>query len=168
MLKDILIQTSGAFNRPLVYNHRRCMEAMRIMAEKEKTEEKESKESKGSVAVKPKRARKTKSQTKPPQPLPPWKVLLHNDDKNDFFFVIHTVVELTPLNEDSAKQRTLEAHETGVSLLLVTHKERAELYKEQFASKGLIVTIEAAEGGGGCGGGGGFVGGGGGRCGGGL
>ncbi len=118
------------------------------MAEKDKVEERESKESndsKGSVAVKPKRARKRKTQSKPPQPLPPWKVLLHNDDKNDFHFVINTVVELTPLKEQDAQERTIEAHETGVALLLVTHKERAELYQEQFKSKGLTVTIEAAE-----------------------
>ena len=90
-------------------------------------------------------AKKPKAQTKPPQPLPPWRVLLHNDDKNEFLFVIKTVMELTPLKEQDAKLRTLEAHETGVALLLVTHKERAELYKDQFASKGLIVTIEPAE-----------------------
>ena len=33
----------------------------------------------------------------------------------------------------------------GVALLLVTHKERAELYADQFQSKGLTVTIEPAE-----------------------
>ena len=114
------------------------------MAEKDKPEDAKEK---GGVAVKtkPKRAKKPKPQSKPPQPLPPWKVLLHNDDKNDFIFVILTVMELTPLGEQDAKLRTLEAHETGVALLLVTHKERAELYKEQFQSKGLIVTIEPAE-----------------------
>jgi ATP-dependent Clp protease adapter protein ClpS len=56
-----------------------------------------------------------------------------------------TIIELTPLNEQDAKQRTLEAHETGVALLLTTHKERAELYKDQFQSKGLTVTIEPAQ-----------------------
>ena len=39
----------------------------------------------------------------------------------------------------------MEAQETGVSLLLVTHKEKAELLQEQFKSKSLIVTIEPAE-----------------------
>src|SRR6266550_7589769 len=137
MLCNIVRQTSDAFNRRLVYNRRRCTEASRIMAEKEKVEESESKESKGAVAVKPKRARKPKPKQKPPQPLPPWKVLLHNDDKNEMLFVVKTVMELTPLGEQESKQRTLEAHETGVALLLVTHKERAELYQEQFKSKGL-------------------------------
>jgi len=115
------------------------------MAEKEQSDEQGSKG--GVAAVKPKRAKKRKPQTKPPQPLPPWKVLLHNDDKNEMMFVVKTVMELTPLDEQASKQRTLEAHETGVALLLVTHKERAELYQEQFKSKGLTVTIEPAEGG---------------------
>jgi ATP-dependent Clp protease adapter protein ClpS len=99
----------------------------------------------GTATAKPKRASKTAPKRKPPQMLPPWKVLLHNDDKNDVEFVISTIVELTTLNKDAAKLRTLEAHETGVALLLTTHKERAELYKDQFDSKGLTVTIEPAE-----------------------
>ena len=105
----------------------------------------DSKGSKGGTATKTKRAPKKSPAKKPPQPLPPWKVLLHNDDKNDFDFVIDTIVALTPLNEQDASRRTLEAHQSGVALLLTTHKERAELYREQFQSKGLTVTIEPAE-----------------------
>jgi len=100
---------------------------------------------KSGTATKTKRAPKKAPAKRPPQPLPPWKVLLHNDDKNDFDFVIDTIVALTPLNEQDASQRTKEAHQTGVALLLTTHKERAELYREQFQSKGLTVTIEPAE-----------------------
>ena len=81
----------------------------------------------------------------PPKPLPQYKVLLHNDDVNDVLYVIGTIVELTPLDVDQAKQRTIEADKTGVSLLLITHKERAELYQEQFTSKQLTVTIEPTE-----------------------
>jgi ATP-dependent Clp protease adapter protein ClpS len=103
-------------------------------------------DNKSGTATKPKRAPRKSPAKKPPQPLPPWKVLLHNDDKNDVEFVVQTIVSLTPLNEDAAAQRTLEAHHTGVALLLTTHKERAELYKEQFQSKGLTVTIEPADG----------------------
>ncbi len=98
---------------------------------------------------KPKPKEKSKPQAadkkKPTEPLPPWRVLLHNDDKNTFEHVTGTIVELTPLKEQEAKVRVVEAHKTGVSLLLVTHKERAELYQEQFKSKSLIVTIEPAE-----------------------
>lgn len=82
--------------------------------------------------------------TKNPPPKQPkrWKVLLHNDDKSDMRFVVNTIVELTPLDEMEAIERMKEAHETGVAMLLTTHKERAELYKDQFESKGLTVTIE--------------------------
>jgi ATP-dependent Clp protease adapter protein ClpS len=100
---------------------------------------------KSGTATKTKRAPRKSPAKKPPQQLPPWKVLLHNDDKNDVEFVVETIVALTPLNEHDASKRTLEAHHTGVALLLTTHKERAELYKEQFQSKGLTVSIEPAE-----------------------
>jgi ATP-dependent Clp protease adaptor protein ClpS len=90
-------------------------------------------------AVKPSPVRK------PPQPLPQYKVLLHNDDVNVIDYVIGTIVELTPLSEKEAKQRTIEANDSGVALLLITHKERAELYQEQFTSKQLTVTIEPTE-----------------------
>src|ERR1700712_3604344 len=112
------------------------------MAEKKK---KDAPEKSGTATAKPKRAKKPVPKGNPPQMLPPWKVLLHNDDKNEMGFVVTTIVELTTLNEQDAKKRTVEAHETGVALLVTTHKERAELYKEQFESKGLVVTIEPAE-----------------------
>jgi ATP-dependent Clp protease adapter protein ClpS len=99
----------------------------------------------GAATAKPKATRKTSPKPKPPGMLPPWKVLLHNADEPTFEFVIHTIIELTPLNKKEAETRTKEAHETGVALLLTTHKERAELYKDQFESKGLVVTIEPAE-----------------------
>ena len=78
-----------------------------------------------------------------PKMLPPFKVLLHNDDKNTFEHVIQSILRLTPVEFDDAVRKTLEAHETGVSLLLVTHRERAELYLEQFISLSITVTIEA-------------------------
>lgn len=99
----------------------------------------------GTATAKPKAARKVAPKRKPPGHLPVWKVLLHNDDKNDVVFVVETIVELTPLNEQEAVVRMKEADDTGVALLLTTHKERAELYQEQFTSKGLTVTIEPAE-----------------------
>ena len=115
------------------------------MAEKKKKESTGDAAKSGTATAKPKRSPKPAPKRNPPQMLPPWKVLLHNDDKNDMGFVVKTVMELTPLNEQEAKLRTVEANDTGVALLLTTHKERAELYQEQFQSKGLTVTIEPAE-----------------------
>ena len=74
--------------------------------------------------------------------LPPYKLILHNDDVNPFEHVIETILDLTPLNEVEAVERTIEAHELGQAVLLVTHKERAELYVDQFATKNLTTTCE--------------------------
>lgn len=95
----------------------------------------------------PSTAVKERPKSSPPRvdKLPPFRVLLHNDDINEIGYVLETVVELTPLNKDQAVLATIEAHKAGVSLLLVTHKERAELYRDQFESKFLTVTIEPAE-----------------------
>jgi ATP-dependent Clp protease adaptor protein ClpS len=77
-----------------------------------------------------------------PQPLPPWRVLLRHEGLNEIVYVVETVMMLTPLDREEAINCTLEAHHKGVSLLLVTHRERAELYQQQFASRNLTVSIE--------------------------
>lgn len=86
--------------------------------------------------------------TKPAQPaieqLPPYRVLLHNDDQNAHDEVVDALVELTPLNKPRAIEVMLEAEARGLSLVLMTHKERAELYEQQLRSKKLVVTIEPA------------------------
>lgn len=79
------------------------------------------------------------------QQLPPYKVILHNDDVNSIDHVITCILKLTPLSMKQAIERTFEAHETGQSVLLITHKERAELYVEQFATFQLTVTAEPDE-----------------------
>lgn len=77
-----------------------------------------------------------------PRQLPPYKVLLHNDDVNDVAHVVHSILKVTHLSLADAETKMLEAHNKGVALLLVTHKERAELYQEQFATFNLTVTVE--------------------------
>lgn len=86
----------------------------------------------------------TRPETAPPKVkrMPPWKVLLHNDDVNEAGYVVEVIIELTTLQPQVALVRMLEAHKTGVSLLLTTHQEHAELLAEQFTSKRLTVTIE--------------------------
>lgn len=76
-----------------------------------------------------------------PGKLPPWKVVLHNDNVNGMEDVVVTIKKLTPLSDQAAVRRMLEAHQRGRALLLTTHRERAELYKYQFMSRGLTVTI---------------------------
>lgn len=88
----------------------------------------------------------TTTKTSPPRVdrLPPWCVLLHNDHVNEMGYVVDTVLSLTSLKRPDAIMRTFEAHHTGLTLLLTTHREHAELLSEQFKSKRLTVTIEPA------------------------
>lgn len=111
----------------------------------------EERESDGdSTATKAPPKRRKKSKPAPAKPdgktdkLPPYKVLLHNDDHNDMEHVVLTILGITPLKEFEAIRCMYEAHNKGLSLLLTTHKERAELYRDQFKSKSLKVTIEPA------------------------
>lgn len=89
-------------------------------------------------------AKPSETKNKPKQ-LPPYKVLLHNDDVNSFEHVIASILKVTTLTPQEAILRTLEAHESGLALLLTTHRERAELYIDQFASLKLTATTEPAE-----------------------
>ena len=76
--------------------------------------------------------------------LPPFRVVLHDDERVDMTHVVRSIVELTPLSAPLARDVMLSAHEHGSAQVLVTHQERAELYQEQFVGKGLMVTIEPA------------------------
>lgn len=82
---------------------------------------------------------KRKPKTKRPSN---YKVLLHNDDVNAMDRVVLAIAEIVHLPFEDAVQKMLEAHHTDVALLLVTHKELAELYVEQFRSKRLKATME--------------------------
>ena len=106
--------------------------------------EPDSHDSKASTLTTP--IRKPAPPKRKPKKLPPFRVLLHNDDENTFDHVIKSVRRLTTLSSQEAQVKAVEAHDTGVALLLVTHRERAELYVEQFASLSVTVTAEPAEG----------------------
>jgi len=76
--------------------------------------------------------------------VPRYKLILHGGAVKDMMFIVRTIMELTRFCLAEATHKMWEAHHFGRSMLLVTHKERAELYAEQFAGRGLTVTIEAA------------------------
>ncbi len=96
--------------------------------------------------IEPKLTPKSKAKRNPPRltQLPPFRVVLHDDERIDMTHVVRSIVELTPLSAPLARDIMLNAHEHGSAPVLVTHLERAELYQELFACKGLTVTIEPA------------------------
>ncbi|HZU77605.1 MAG TPA: ATP-dependent Clp protease adaptor ClpS [Dehalococcoidia bacterium] len=78
--------------------------------------------------------------------LPPWRVMLHNDDVNTFEHVIASLLKTVPsLSPEDATAITMEAHFNGVALVIVTPKERAEFYRERLEACGLTSTIEPDE-----------------------
>jgi ATP-dependent Clp protease adapter protein ClpS len=74
--------------------------------------------------------------------IPRFKVILLQSTIDDLMFIVRSVMELTRFPRAEATHKMWEAHHCGRSVLLTTYLERAELYVEQFASKGLNVTIE--------------------------
>lgn len=76
--------------------------------------------------------------------LPPWSLVLHDDNVNKAEFVVQKVQEITKLEEEEAVEKVLEAHKEGKSVLLTTHKEKAELLVEMFDDCKITVTMEKA------------------------
>ena len=77
---------------------------------------------------------------------PKYKVLLHNDPVNSMEYVATTLREVVPqLSEQDAIAIMLEAHNSGVGLVIVCDLEPAEFYSESLKSKGLTSSIEKEE-----------------------
>jgi ATP-dependent Clp protease adapter protein ClpS len=76
--------------------------------------------------------------------LPRYRLILHSNPSLDLMFVVRSVMELTRFPRAEATHKMWEAHHGGRSILLTTWLERAELYVEQFADKGLNTSIEPA------------------------
>ncbi len=75
---------------------------------------------------------------------PRYKVLLHNDPINSMDYVVTTLRQVVPqLSEQDAIKVMLEAHNTGVGLVIICDLEPAEFYCETLKSKGLTSTIES-------------------------
>jgi ATP-dependent Clp protease adapter protein ClpS len=79
-----------------------------------------------------------------PRQAPRYKVVLLNDSLHDLMFVVRSVMELTRFPRAEATHKMWEAYHSGRSVLLITYLERAELYAEQFADRGLKVQVEPA------------------------
>ena len=74
---------------------------------------------------------------------PRYKVLLHNDPVNTMEYVVTTLQQVVPqLSEQDAMAVMMEAHNTGVGLVIVCDLEPAEFYCETLKAKGLTSTIE--------------------------
>src|SRR2546427_13270731 len=82
----------------------------------------------------------TRQETRPAAPptgkLPPYRVILLDNPAQDLMYIVRIIMELTRLYRVDATHKMWEAHHTGRSQLVITHKERAELYVDLFAGRG--------------------------------
>ena len=77
------------------------------------------------------------------QLLPPYNVILHNDDVNDMGWVVESLQKCVPdLSSDEAVAIMITAHQYGRALVITCPLEHAEMYQERLQSRGLTVTIE--------------------------
>lgn len=93
----------------------------------------------------------TVEETRTDQQLAPLcRVLIHNDDRTPFGFVMGVLIEIFKLSGERAYAITLEAHNGGVALVVVEPREHAEFHVEQAHSLArgrkypLTFTIETA------------------------
>jgi ATP-dependent Clp protease adaptor protein ClpS len=79
------------------------------------------------------------------QILPPYAVILHNDDVNEMTYVVRSLLICVPeLTTERATEIMLEAHLQGHARVITCPLERAELYRDRLQSRGLTATIEKA------------------------
>jgi ATP-dependent Clp protease adaptor protein ClpS len=77
--------------------------------------------------------------------LPPYVVVLHNDDHNTMDHVVHALLVSVPeLDVEHAMEVMLAAHNHGQADVVTCPLERAELYRDRLESHGLTATIRRA------------------------
>jgi ATP-dependent Clp protease adaptor protein ClpS len=80
-----------------------------------------------------------------PAILPPWSVILHNDDHNDMLYVVRCLIKSVPnISTTRAMKIMLEAHNRGKAVVTTCPLELAELYRDRLQGCGLTATIEKA------------------------
>jgi ATP-dependent Clp protease adaptor protein ClpS len=77
--------------------------------------------------------------------LPPYAVILHNDDVNEMNYVVRSLLMCVPeLSAQDAAEVMLQAHLNGKACVIACPLERAELYRDRLQSRRLTATIERA------------------------
>ncbi len=77
--------------------------------------------------------------------LPPWLVILHDDDHNEMMYVVQCLQKTVPhLSHNRAIEIMLEAHNQGQAVVTSCPLELAELYRDRLEGFGLTATIEKA------------------------
>lgn len=91
--------------------------------------------------------RETKPATKPaPGKLPPYNVVLLDDDDHSYEYVIEMLGILFTYPVEKAFGMAKEVDESGRVIVLTTHKERAELKRDQILAYGADPRMSRSKG----------------------
>lgn len=70
------------------------------------------------------------------QRMPPYNVVVLNDEDHTFEYVIEMLIKLFAHSLPRAKELTWEIHSRGRAIVYTTHKEKAELKRDQVLAYG--------------------------------
>jgi ATP-dependent Clp protease adaptor protein ClpS len=93
------------------------------------------------AAVKPKRASKPD-----PKPLPPYHVVLLDDDHHTYAYVIEMLASVFAHPEEKGYALAKEVDTAGRAIVCTTHKEKAELKRDQIHAFGRDVRMASSAG----------------------
>jgi ATP-dependent Clp protease adaptor protein ClpS len=83
---------------------------------------------------------------RPTEKLPPYNVVLLNDDHHTYEYVIEMLGKLFGYDEQKAFKMAEEVDTKGRVIVLTTHKEKAELKRDQVTAYGPDFRMETSKG----------------------
>ena len=104
------------------------------------------------AAVKPKGEKQSKTKAKakpkrkPPRRLPPFNVVLLNDDDHTYEYVIEMLKKIFGYPEERGFKMAEEVDSSGRVIVMTTHKELAELKCDQIHGYGADWRLERSQG----------------------
>jgi ATP-dependent Clp protease adaptor protein ClpS len=78
--------------------------------------------------------------------LPPYNVVILNDEEHSFPYVIELLMKLFRHDQPTAEQLTWRIHTTGRAVVYTTHKELAELRRDQVIAYGADPRLDHSKG----------------------
>lgn len=97
--------------------------------------------------AKPKSRRKARPARKPrSKPLPPWNVVLLDDDAHTYPYVVELMAAVFGFDNTKGFQIAKEVDSRGRAIVLTTHRELAELKRDQILAYGADWRIPTCKG----------------------
>ena len=100
----------------------------------------------GTATKAPKPKPKANAKTASAKPLPPYNVVLLDDDDHSYEYVIEMLQAVLAHEPEKGMKLAKEVDETGRAIVLTTHRELAELRQEQIHAYGRDLRVATCAG----------------------